>query len=214
MSLLSRNPFLPTNLDILRYTLRESVWKDLYNLEMFFCSIVSNQMKKNMRLARGILFLPPSDVCQKLSLSLLTLIKLRPHEALSDWSYIFGSEAKFSPLEIMNLTPFTVSYQKEILHSVMIWDPEIWSGMFEPPTSHQTRFCFLKAVQWPLLGKLSLKGCSSYCLRPQTKWHPSTAQKENLKFYYLGRLQTHLRDCIILNICSWQESMKPACELC
>ena len=84
VSLLSRNPFLPTNLVILRYVLRELVWKDLYNLETFFCSIVSNQMKKNMRLARGILFLPPSDVCQKLSLSLLTLIKLRPHEALSD----------------------------------------------------------------------------------------------------------------------------------
>lgn len=69
----------------------------------------------------------------------------------------------------MNLTLFTVSYQKEILHIVIIWDPEIWSGVFEYVSPHQISFCFLKAVQWLLLGQLSLKGCSFHCFRPKTK---------------------------------------------
>ena len=36
-------------------------------------------------------------------------MKLLKHKALSDWSWVSCPKAKFSPSEIMNLTPFTVS---------------------------------------------------------------------------------------------------------
>ena len=48
----------------------------------------------------------------KLSLSIFTCNKTLLHKS-SEWlSLISGAEAKFSSLEITNLTPFTVSYQK------------------------------------------------------------------------------------------------------
>ena len=75
-------------------------------------SIVSKQLKKYVRPGKTSKWgsLPPSDVCVRNFLCpFFTVMKLLKHKALSDWSWVSCPKAKFSPSEIMNLTPFTVS---------------------------------------------------------------------------------------------------------
>ena len=62
---------------------------------------------------------PPSDVYLRSFLCLFfTLIKLCYAKALERSSLVPGPEAKFSSLEIMNLTPFTISYQDSYINLV------------------------------------------------------------------------------------------------
>ena len=80
-------------------------------------SLAFNQLKKCiaplLRLASGALYALFWCLCQKLPLSLFTVIKLLPHKS-PDWSSLVPDpEAKFSS-EITNLTWFTVSYHYKI----------------------------------------------------------------------------------------------------
>ena len=67
--------------------------------------------KALLRLVRGVHSPAPSDVCQKPSLPLFTVIKLLPHKSPEWPSLVPDPEAKFSSSEIRNPTLFTVSYQ-------------------------------------------------------------------------------------------------------
>ena len=69
----------------------------------------------------GTLYLLLKSMSEAFS-SFPTLIK-HQHEALSDWSCVFGPKVKFCPSEIANLTLFTVSYQEATIHcSGSSWD--------------------------------------------------------------------------------------------
>ena len=77
-------------------------------------------------------------LCQKLSLSFFTLIKTLLHKALEWSSLVPGPDAKSSS-EIMNLTPFTVSY-----HQSWSWKKKTWKGC-------EFNFCYNLASQKSIL---------------------------------------------------------------
>ena len=111
-------------------------------------------------------------LCQKLSLSLLTLIKLCYTKALESPGLVPGPEVK-SSLEITNPTPFTISYQQLVRVSGVFYSLspgslaltghkhlKSWSSDF---TSACT-ILFLQSFIYLFLVMLSLHWCLSFSL--------------------------------------------------
>ena len=94
-------------------------------LETFFWFTVITTEKVYTSLAKtseGALSARFWCLCQKLSLSFFSVIKLLPHKS-PEWSNLVPDpEAKFSSSEITNPTPFTVSYQLDMCMHVRIFE--------------------------------------------------------------------------------------------
>ena len=100
------------------YIVGEETGKTFTALRCFFYLCLAVHLKVHNvppKLAGVGTLLPPSK-CLLLEdfLYPFTLIKSFLHKALNDWGCIFGPRVNSSPLETMNLTPFTVSYQQHI----------------------------------------------------------------------------------------------------
>ena len=81
----------------------------------------------------------------QISLIFFTVINILLHEALSDWNCLFGAKVKFSPLEIKNLTPFTISDHTICdcnwvkLYCQITSQQEVASCLFQKTQNHDQR---------------------------------------------------------------------------
>ena len=103
-------------------------------------------------------------LCQKVSLSFFTVIKVLPHKN-SEWSSLVPGPAAKSSSEVKNQTSFTVSYQQQSA-SVTHVPPLFWiSSPFRSPLS----------IEFPLLYCRFLLVISfmhtSMCCQPQSPLH-------------------------------------------
>ena len=106
-------------------------------------------------------------VCQKVSLSFFTVIKVLPHKN-SEWSSLVPGPAAKSSSEVKNQTSFAVSYQQQSA-SVTHVPPLFWiSSPFRSPLS----------IEFPLLYCRFLLVISfmhtSMCCQPQSPLHLSS----------------------------------------
>ena len=109
--------------------------------------------KALMKLVSEALSSPFWCLCQKISLSFFTVIKLLPHKS-SEWSNLVPDpKAKSFSLEVTNPTLFTTGYQKKMV--LLKWCNQYTSKFGKLSSGHKTgkgQFSFQS------------KECSNYCI--------------------------------------------------